>query len=481
MVSVRSRSSVSRWKSIALSLAAGTALGLLSLPYVEPRLPASPTLVGLRVGGEELPRGSDVRAWIEERARAFRDRRVVLRHGKHRFETTLAELGASIDVDATIERVHDAGHSGSVVKRLRETAAARRGALDLKFAHRLDEQVAAALVRGFSDELALEPVDAELDMVAHRRVPDRPGQELDVAASVLSIGETFATEPELNLVTRSIPAKVTLADLSDIDVTKVLAAYETHFQPWKVGRSQNVALATKLLNGLIIRKGETVSFNQRVGPRTQARGFQLAPEIVGDELTTGIGGGTCQVSSTLHAAALYGGLEILERRSHSRPADYTKLGLDATVKYPQVDLTLRNPFPFALVVHATLPEEGVLRVELLGGEAVNRVEYRYGVSRIESYVRRITTKSFLKPGKAYRHQRGTRGMDVHSYVTIMFKDGRVEERRFYSGYKSTPEVYWVAPGYDEAELPPLPEHARGVEGRLTEDGSETYYDMPTTG
>ncbi|RLB57681.1 MAG: hypothetical protein DRI90_17705, partial [Deltaproteobacteria bacterium] len=70
------------------------------------------------------------------------------------------------------------------------------------------------------------------------------------------------------------------------------------------------------------------------------------------------------------------------------------------------------------------------------------------------------------------------GMDVHSFVTIIYKDGRVEKRKYYSGYRATPEVYWVAPSYDEDELPPLPAHAKGVEGRLDLDGSDVY---PTAG
>jgi len=125
-------------------------------------------------------------------------------------------------------------------------------------------------------------------------------------------------------------------------------------------------------------------------------------------------------------------------------------------------------------VHATVPEPGLLRVELLGGEVVDSVEYKYGVARIASYKRRITVKPWLKPGRGFRKQKGTRGMDVHSFLTLRYLDGRVETRRYYSGYKATPEVFWVAPDYDEANLPPLPEHALGVEGRLHLDGSDVY-------
>jgi vancomycin resistance protein YoaR len=457
---------------------AGVVLGLVSLPFVESRLPVAPTLVGLTVEGEALPAGTDARAFLDVRATAFAARRVVLRHGGHRFQVSLAELGASIDVEATLERMLAAGHSGSIVKRLRETARARAGELDVAIVYRLDDVSARTVIRRYAEALRREPVDAELDLEGHARLPDEPGQELDVAASYEQLAAAFHRDEAIDLVTRPVKAKITLHDLDDIDVSKVLSRSETRFAPFKTGRSENVRLAVSKLNGVVLRPGDTLSFNERVGPRSIDRGFQLAPEIVGDELTTGVGGGTCQVSSTLHAAAIYGGLEVVQRKSHTRPSDYTKLGLDATVAYPEVDLRLRNPFRFTLIVHAIIPEDGVLRVELLGGEAVDSVDYRYGVSRIEEYVRRITVKRFLQPGKVIRRQKGTRGMDVHSYVTIRFKDGRVEERRYYSGYRATPEVYWVAPNYDEEELPPLPKHAKGVEGRLQEDGSDLY---PSTG
>ena len=136
-----------------------------------------------------------------------------------------------------------------------------------------------------------------------------------------------------------------------------------------------------------------------------------------------------------------------------------------------------NPFNFPIIVHAFIPEPGTLKVELLGGVMVKDVDYKYGISRIEEYVRRITIKSWMK-NRMFRKQKGTRGMDVHSYVKIFYEDGRVEEKTYFSGYRATPEVYWMSPDYDEDELPPLPAHAKGIEGRLDVDGSDVY---PTAG
>jgi vancomycin resistance protein YoaR len=462
-------------KTVAsLAIGLGLLFGVGGVRAVEPHLPMSPTVVGLMVAGQELSPSDDAHAWLEQRERVLEDKRVTLQHGEHRFETTLAKLGVGIDIEATLARAVAVGHSGSVVKRLRETAQAKRGEIDVALVYQLDDAIAREALRTHSDALAVAPVDARLDLEQHRKIADAPGQELDVVASFEEFSKQFTKSDTINLVTRGVPANVRLEHLDAIDVDKVLASFETRFKIYKRGRSANVELATKKLNGTVLRPLETLSFNHRVGPRTRAAGFKEAPEIVGDELTTGIGGGTCQVSSTLHGAALYGGLDVLQRKSHSRPSGYTKLGLDATVAYPSVDLKLKNPFNFTIVVHAIIPKPGLLRVELLGGEMVSDVKYAYGVSSIEEYVRRITTKSWLKSGKAFRKQKGTRGMDVHSFVTIHFKDGRVEKRQYYSGYRASPEVYWVASDYQEDALPPLPKHAKGVEGKLADDGSDVY-------
>lgn len=168
---------------------------------------------------------------------------------------------------------------------------------------------------------------------------------------------------------------------------------------------------------------------------------------------------------------------MVQRKSHSRPSDYTLLGLDAAVSFRTVDLKLRNPYNYTVVIHAFVPKPGTLRVELLGGEEVSDMRYSYGVSGIEPFSRRILEKTFLKPGKAFPKQKGTRGMDVHSHVTIRYKSGRVEQRTYYSGYRATPEIYWVAPGYDRAELPELPAHAKGVEGEVAKEETDLYGDL----
>ncbi len=89
----------------------------------------------------------------------------------------------------------------------------------------------------------------------------------------------------------------------------------------------------------------------------------------------------------------------------------------------------------------------------------------------------MTVRPELPAGKRIKRQKGSRGFDVTSVVRLEFLDGRVDERRYYTGYRPKPEVFWVSADYDEAELPPLPEHARGVEGRPSENELAAIYPM----
>lgn len=462
-------------------LGLGSILGVAGGVGAHEYVPKSPVVRGMFIGGKPLPDRGSPATWLAARRDALRERIVYFAHGDHLFETTLGEAGVEVDIPATLELAGQIGHRGGPIVRMKESLAARRGEHDTPLVWRLNRYKAEKLFEQWAPTLYREPVNARVDMRLRTKIPDESGQELDLAASLESLKAAAHTEEEVvDLVTRPIEAKVSLDDLIAVDISKTVASYETKFKLWGSGRgrSKNIRAAAEFLDGTILAPGETLSFNDRVGARTLERGFTWAPEIQGDEMTTGVGGGTCQVSSTLHAAALFGALEIVDRRSHSRPSSYTKLGLDATVSYPRVDLKIRNTMTYPVMIHAFLPEEDKIRVDILGGDPVAVVDYKYGISHIEDFVRRITKKSHLPPKTRIRRQKGSRGMDVHSVVTIHYHDGSERQATYYSGYRPAPEVYWISPDYEESDLPELPKHAKGVEGRLT-SSREDYDDMYT--
>src|SRR5437660_9569865 len=124
-------------------------------------------------------------------------------------------------------------------------------------------------------------------------------------------------------------------------VTGLVSSYTTYFGGVP-NRIHNVQLVARLVDGKLIGPGETFSFNGTTGERSAAKGFLEAPVIVNGELSTGLGGGVCQVSTTVFNAAYDAGLKITERTNHALYISHYPQGRDATVNYPDVDLKFVN-------------------------------------------------------------------------------------------------------------------------------------------
>lgn len=128
----------------------------------------------------------------------------------------------------------------------------------------------------------------------------------------------------------------------------------------KKNRLKNIRLAIEQVNGYVMESGETISFNQLVGPTTPERGFVKATVYIDGEETEDYGGGICQLSSTLYNAAMEAGLEIVERHPHKGgTVHYVPAGRDATVSYGGVDLKVKNTKPFPVKIYASMDKNGV--------------------------------------------------------------------------------------------------------------------------
>lgn len=142
---------------------------------------------------------------------------------------------------------------------------------------------------------------------------------------------------------------------SDIAASEhsLICTYTTSFNP-KQSRAVNIGLAASKINGTVLQPGQEFSFSDTVGPRTAENGFVMAPTFVNKEEVPGMGGGICQVSSTMYAAMLQGGIKATQRHAHSLPVSYIPEGMDATISAGTKDLTFTNDFDFPLVINAVV-------------------------------------------------------------------------------------------------------------------------------
>jgi vancomycin resistance protein YoaR len=446
---------------VALAAAGGAGAWAACLrwwPLATGRAP-SEGLPGLRVDGEVVK--GDVRAVVEARATALKERRVrlVVRDGdavRPVMEASLGELGVGVDVDAVTSRALRLGRTDDLLTRARLADRARRGDLDVPLEPTVDVRAVLDHVLPWKEDLDTPAIPARLDLENHDIVSEQDGRALDPDGSAAAIaraaGDPGVAEVELPFV--ATEPRVTRSSLSRIDITKVLASFGTYFSRHgdQGPRARNIEVAASHLDGTVIEAGQAISFNDVVGPRTEDNGFKHAFEILKGEMVEGTGGGTCQVASTLHAIAFFGGLDIVQRLPHSRPSGYIPAGLDATVVYPIVDLKLRNPFPFPVVVHATV-HANKIDMELLGADKPAEVTFGKSVLSTTPFTRKVVEDPGVSKPK--RKQKGIEGMELWRSRVIAFHDGRKKVENGRDVYPPTTEIWHIPPGFDEATLPPL--------------------------
>ncbi|MCZ7683105.1 MAG: VanW family protein [Sandaracinaceae bacterium] len=206
----------------------------------------------------------------------------------------------------------------------------------------------------------------------------------------------------------------------------------------------------------MVLPGETFDFNDAVGERSEANGFRPAPVIAGGELVDGVGGGTCQVAGTLHAAAFFAGLPIVERSPHSRPSTYVFMGLDAVVSYPQLDLRFTNDLPFPVAIGFTV-EGGVARAEIRGARTSRMVSFVRRVDELTAYDEREVQDASLPRGVRVLRQRGVPGFRVTRWRIVRdVATNQAIRTRFEDVYPPTTQIWRVGGGGPRPEgyVPP---------------------------
>lgn len=414
---------------------------------------------GVRIGGVEAPAGSP-QSVAESRARALLERRVTLTLGTDVvLETTYAELGATIDTAGIAQRIASVGREGEWVDQIVDALEARRGAVNIPISVRLPIEPLAERLERVKEETDTAPRGARFDFATGKPTADVPGRYVDLYAAASSLEKAAeASESRVVIPMFEIAPRASAALVAAIDMSKVLSTYATRYGyvGGQAGRAQNVARAAAGVDGVVLLPNEMMSFNAEVGPRSTENGFTTAPEIFKGEMREGIGGGTCQVASTLHAAAYLGGFDVVDRINHSRPSGYIPMGLDATVVYPHVDLKIRNPYPFPIVLHA-IADKGTLTMEIRGNGTMDTVEWTTATVGVSPYKRKIEEHAGLAEGKTIVKQKGIRGYRIRKTRIIrpLRGEARVEEKT--DVYPPTFEIFMVPPGTDPATLPPLPE------------------------
>lgn len=213
-------------------------------------------------------------------------------------------------------------------------------------------------------------------------VPEEYGRELDREKTDPLLQMVKEGGNLVNIPYEKIEPKLKSTDLNGDLFNTTLASYTTSYYAGG-NRGQNVAIAASKINNVILLPGEVFSFNDIVGPRSRANGFLPAEEYSNGETVIGIGGGTCQVSTTLYNAVLYSDLKIVYRLNHMFAVGYAPLGQDATVSDTGVDFKFQNNTDHPIKI-TSVTGGGKITVSIIG--TARDVKHEVKIENITSYV-----------------------------------------------------------------------------------------------
>lgn len=437
----------------------------LILVFVAPSIAGADSSTRVSVGGQPVAPSASVEDALAQVSEAFEAREVLVDVLGRPVNRSWASLGVSVDrprLSAWLRQALDPDSE------MRDAAGER---LQLRIPTTLDPAVAMSWLGHLKREHDRAAADASIDPETGAVQAEQEGRALDVWGTIEQMDAALASgEDAFAVRVVRTPARRTAAELDGMRVDGLLGEFDTHYNGTSVAadRTHNLRMVARKVDGLVLLPGEEFDFNEVVGERSLAAGFKPAPVIAGGELVDGVGGGACQIAGTLHAAAFFAGLEIVERHPHSRPSSYIKMGLDAAVSYPNINFRLRNDRDEPILLRVSV-RGGITRAEIRGGDRTHQVRLVRRVDEFSAYPEREVEDDSLPTGVRVLSQRGvagfslTRFREIHDIARRQFVRERSED-----SYPATTQIWRVGTGGARGDDYEAPEGDRHSEYRADE-------------
>jgi vancomycin resistance protein YoaR len=307
---------------------------------------------------------------------------------------------------------------------------------------------ADAFFRQLQKQVNAPPKDARFAVLAGGRiriVPSVEGRTVEVplTAKALLAAALSPAKRVVPIAVATAQPKRTTAEAQAMGIKETVSSYETFFGG-VANRIHNVQLVAHLIDDTLIPPNQTFSFNGTTGDRNAEKGFLEAPVIINGELQTGLGGGVCQVSTTVFNTAYEAGLKITARTNHALYISHYPQGRDATVNYPDTDLRFVNDTGHWLLMR-TWVSSSSLTVALYGTSPHRRVESETAPLRVtaEPRVKRVKDPTLLK-GKQVVDEAGSPSLATSVHRRVFTPDGTLlYDNVWYSSYRGETKVIRV--------------------------------------
>lgn len=336
--------------------------------YWQTRILPGVVVGGIAVGGMMPEQASQ---YLRKNLRVDYPDVIELTYGDKVWQVQITDVAAVPDWDQAAQQAYTIGHSGSVAEKaavwIRQVLSRNTQSIPLSWKADANQPAWRATSDAITEAVFTAAEDAFLDPRTGQICPEKAGLVADMDQTLAQVVDAIAKgHDSVAVAVKKLPASITTRDIARGRVRFLLASFTTEFSGSNANRIHNITLAARKISGTLLMPGQEFSFNQVVGPCTLATGFKPAMEIVRQEYVPGVGGGVCQVVTTLYNAVLLSGLKSTERRPHSLLVGYVPPGRDATVYYNTIDFKFRNTTDANLMIAAQV-QGNSLTVSIIGG------------------------------------------------------------------------------------------------------------------
>ena len=290
-------------------------------------------------------------------------------------------------------------------------------------------------------------------------LPEKDGLVFDQDAAQMALDAAAPGEVVI-LPLVAVQAEINAATLKSKMFSDQLASFTTYLNAGNKPRTNNIRLSASFINDMVLLPGGEFSFNGTVGQRTTARGFQSAGAYLNGRLIDEVGGGICQIATTVYNAAVRANLEITERRCHSLTVGYVPLGHDATVNWGTTDLKFKNNTDYPIKIQAS-QSGGSVTVTIIGTKVNDyTVSFEHRTLSTTPFETKTVNNPALAPGARKVTTEGHNGATAESYRVIKDKNGKEISRKLEakSTYSRVDQVVEVGPAATPTpETPTTPE------------------------
>ncbi|GFP78414.1 VanW family protein [Clostridium fungisolvens] len=385
---------------------------------------------GVKIEGLDLSgksKSEAVELLNDELKKILGDKKIIVKVQDKKFQLDYKTIKPQYDIVAAVNEALNYGKDKGLLDKKRLIKGGQATNINLNFKY--DSEELNKFEKSIASKIDRKPKDASVNIINQSITinEERSGVVLNKELLDKNLKEALTgawnkdilIDGEIQLVN----AKITKEQLSRID--GVLSSFSTDYSTSTEARANNIAIAAKACNGKIVMPGDIFSYNATLGERTQEKGYMEAPIYKNNEVVDDVGGGICQVSTTLYRAAMRANLKAVERHNHSFKATYSPLGLDATVTWGYLDYKFKNTYDFPIYIEAVTSGRTV-SFNIYGSKA-GLGSKRYDLVSDEPTVipAKVTEVNdpTLPEGQVVMDEKPIDGYKVKSYL-VTYEDGK---------------------------------------------------------